>query len=266
MKELRLAKKIIKTLIKDRINYPSRLLADTITISGRCIVLLLLYYYVFSFKGGIINNTTFMVSAWSIFFYFAFINLNLRNISRMIMADVQSGSIEVLFNKPISYLFYRSYWQIGAGLYSFLITSIFGGATLALVVGIPKTMTIGLFLPTIFLTFLMAVILSLLIYIIVGLLSFWIIDTDPIYWIVDKMVMILGGSYLPVALFPNFLYQISLYSPFGASQFITHTVYENWSQNWYFLIAIQILWILVLGFFAWLMFNKAKKKISVNGG
>ena len=266
MKELRLAKKIIKTLVKDRIQYPGRLFADTLVTTARCIVLLLLYYYVFNLKGGVINNTTFIVAAWSIFFYFSFMNLNLRNIARLIMADVQSGNIEVLLNKPISYLLYRVWWQIGAGLYSFLFITFLGSIVLALIIGIPGTMTIPLFIPTIFLTFILATILSLLIYVIVGLLSFWVIDINPFYWIIDKLVMILGGSYLPVALFPNFLYQISIYSPFGASQFITHSVYESWRSNWYYLIMIQIIWIIILGFFTYLMFDNVKKKVSVNGG
>lgn len=266
MKELRLAKKILKTLVKDRIQYPGRLMADTLTTTGRCGVLLLLYYYVFNLKGGVINNTTFIVAAWSIFFYFAFMNLGLRNISRLIMSDVQSGNIEVLLNKPISYLLYRSWWQIGAGLYPFLFITILGSAVLALIIGIPDTMALGIFLPTIFLTFIMAIVLSLLIYIMVGLLSFWIIDINPAFWIVDKFVMILGGSYLPVALFPNFLYKISLYSPFGASQFMTHSVYESWATNWYLLIAIQTVWIIILGFFTFIIFSKVKRKVSVNGG
>lgn len=266
MKELRLAKKIIKTLVKDRIQYPGRLLADTLTTFARCVVLLLLYYYVFNLKGGVINNTTFIVAAWSIFFYFSFMNLGLRYIARSIMADVQSGNIEVLLNKPISYLLYRSWWQIGSGLCSFLMVSFLGSIVLVLIVGIPSTMTVALFLPTLLLTFLLAIILTLLIYIAVGLLSFWIIDINPVFWIIDKMVMILGGSYLPVALFPDFLYKISIYSPFGASQFMTHSAYASWWTDWYWLILIQIFWIIILGLTVYFVFKRVKKKVSVNGG
>jgi len=266
MKELRLANKIIKTLIKDRIQYSGRLLADTLTVFGRCGVLLLLYYYVFNLKGGVINGTTFQIAAWSIFFYFSFMTLGLRNISRLIMSDVQSGNVEVLFNKPISYLLYRCYWQIGSGLYSFVVVTILGGAALALIIGIPQTMTISLFLPTLLIIFLGAIVLSLLIYSIIGLFSFWIQDVNPLFWIVDKFVMILGGSYLPVALFPDFLYKLSIYSPFGASQFMTHTVYENWASKYLFLIVIQYAWILILGYITYLMFKKVRQKVSVNGG
>jgi ABC-type uncharacterized transport system permease subunit len=71
---------------------------------------------------------------------------------------------------------------------------------------------------------------------------------------------------LPVALFPPFMYKLSLYSPFGASQFITHTVSQTWQTNWYKLIGIQFIWIIFFVVVVYFMFERAKKKISVNGG
>ena len=41
------------------------------------------------------------------------------------MQDVQSGTVEMLFNKPISYLAYRMWWQLGSGIYSFFVIGIF---------------------------------------------------------------------------------------------------------------------------------------------
>ena len=266
MKELRLAKKILKTLIKDRIQYPGRLFADTFGIIARCGILLVLYAYVFKINNGVINGTTFDIAAWSMFFYFSFSTLGLRGISRSMMQDINSGHIEVLLSKPITYLLYRSWWQIGMGLYSFIVISIFSTLVLAAIVGMPQTMTVGLFLPTFFLAFIGAILLSLCIYAIVGLLAFWIEDVAPVFWIIDKAVMILCGSYLPVALFPDLMYKITLYSPFGASLFITHTVYESWATVWHKLIGIQVFWVLVLGVVVYMMFRQAVKRVSVNGG
>ena len=266
MKELRLANKIIKILVKDRLQYPGRLVTDTLSMIARCGVLLILYWYVFKLNGGKVNSTPYIVVAWSIFFYFAFSAMRLRDVSRSIMNDVQSGNIETLFSKPISYLLYRFWWQIGSGIYSFLVTIILGSIALALIVGIPQTMTIGIFVPTLILTTLGAVVLSLILYSIVGLLAFWIEEVNPVFWIVDKAVMMLGGSYLPVALFPPLMYKISLYSPFGASMFVTYTVYDTWQINWYKMIGIQIFWIILLGLIMYFMFALARKKVSVNGG
>lgn len=246
--------------------YPGRLIADTFALVARCGVLLILYWYVFKLNGGSINGTTYIVVAWSMFFYFAFSTLRLRDISRAIMRDVQSGTVEVLFSKPVSYLGYRIWWQVGSGLYPFLVATVLGSIALWLIIGVPQSMTIGIFLPTMFLVFVGASILSLVVYSIVGLLAFWIEEINPVFWMVDKAVMILGGSYLPVALFPTFMYKLALYSPFGASQFVTHTVYDTWSSEWYLLIGIQVFWILALGLVMALMFKKAREKVSVNGG
>jgi ABC-2 type transport system permease protein len=266
MKEIRLANKIIRTLVKDRMQYPGRLIADTFALVARCGVLLILYWFVFNLKGGAVNGTPYIIVAWSMFFYFAFSTLRLRDISKSIMQDVQSGNVEVLFNKPVSYLGYRIWWQIGSGLYPFLVATILGSIALALIVGIPETMTLSIFLPTVFLVFIGASVLSLILYSIVGLLAFWIEEVNPVFWMVDKAVMILGGSYLPVALFPPFMYKLAIYSPFGASQFVTHTVYERWQSEWLMLVGIQGFWILVLALVVYIMFEKAKKKVSVNGG
>jgi ABC-type uncharacterized transport system permease subunit len=192
--------------------------------------------------------------------------LGLRRISKVIMQDVKTGNVEVLFSKPISYIFYRFWWQIGLGLYSFVVITIVGGLALYLAIGFPNTFGTNIFLFTIPFIFLGGVILTLILYGIVGLLAFWIEDINPVFWIVDKAVMILGGSYLPVALFPLLMYKIALYSPFGASQFLTHSVYESWQGNWYELFSIQFLWIIILGFILYFMFKGAKKKVSVNGG
>src|SRR3989344_843306 len=266
MKEIRLATKILKTLVKDRIQYPDRLVMDTIVIIARCGILLILYWYVFRLNNGVINGTTFLFAAWSIFFYFSFSVLRLRDISREIMKDIQTGNVEVLFSKPISYLSYRMWWQVGSGIYSFVVITLLAVVALIFIIGLPPTMTIGIFIPTLILTFLCGAILSLFLYTIVGLLSFWIEDINPVFWIVDKAVMILGGSYLPVALFPAFMFKIALWSPFGASQFVTHTVYETWQTNWYQLIGIQLFWIVLLGLVVYFMFERAKQKVSVNGG
>lgn len=266
MKEIRLAKKIIKTLVKDRIQYPGRLITDTIIIIARCGILLALYWYVFKINDGVVNNTTYIIVAWSMFFYFAFSTLRLREIAKSIATDVQSGNVEVLFNKPVSYLLYRVWWQIGSGLYPFVVATILGSIALALIVGIPGSMKLMIFLPSLILVFLGASLLSLILYSIVGLLAFWVEEITPIFWIVDKSVMILGGSYLPVALFPAFMFKLAMYSPFGASQFVTHTVYDSWKSNWFILIGIQLFWCVALGCVAYVMYSKARLKVSINGG
>lgn len=266
MKGIRLAFKIIKTLTKDSFHYPNRLYANMLILVSRLGILLALYWYVFKLNNGVVNGVTFVIVAWSMFFYFIFSNFNLRRISRLIMEDVQSGNVEVFLCKPISYLSYKIWWTFGLGFYNFLFIGLLGFAILALIIGVPTSMTIGLFIPTLIIELILATILTFIIYSIVGLLAFWIEDVNPVFWINDKLVMILGGSYLPVALFPDYLYQIAIYSPFGASMFVSHIVYDSWRNEWYKLMGIQVFWIIILGIFLVWLFKKARGKVSVNGG
>ncbi|OGE83870.1 MAG: hypothetical protein A2846_05075 [Candidatus Doudnabacteria bacterium RIFCSPHIGHO2_01_FULL_49_9] len=246
--------------------YPGRLLVDAFAMIARCGILLLLYSRVFQLNGGTIGGITFNVAAWSMFFYFSFSVFRLRDISKAIMQDVRSGNVETLFNKPISYLLYRVWWQIGMGLFSFVAITIVGVVVLVLIVGLPTTMTTTIFILTIIPVFLGATMLSLAIYSIIGLLAFWIEEITPIFWIVDKAVMMLGGSFLPFALFPDFMKKLTVYSPFGASQFMTHAVYDSWAEQWVFMLGAQAVWTIALSLLAWTMFMKARQKVSVNGG
>lgn len=266
MKQLRLANSIVKMTVKDRIQYPGRLAVDTVSLVARWGLLLLLYWNVYKFKGSEINGVTFPVAAWSMFFYFSLMTLRLRDIAKAIMQDIKTGTVEILFSKPIKYIWYRMWWQFGAGAYSFVIETILGITALVFIVGVPDAIKSWFFVFTLIAVFVLSCLLSLLIYVVVGLLSFWIEDVRPVYMIVDKMVMILGGSFLPVAFFPALMYQIAVWSPFGAAQFVTHTVYDSWSTLWSKMIGIQLLWITVFAVLVFFMFRRAHKRVSVNGG
>lgn len=252
--------------MRDRVYHPNRLIADTIILVTRCGLLLVLYAYVFGLRGGVISGVAYDVAAWNIFFYFMFSMLDLREIAHLIMQDVRSGNVETLLSKPLSYVWYRVWWQIGSGLYSFLVTSVFGILALALAVGIPDTMRVPTFVPTFLLAFVGSMMLSLTLYGIVGLLAFWMEEINPVFWIVDKTVMVFGGAYLPVALFPYFMYQFAAFSPFGAARLVSHTAYVSWASDWHWLISVQYSWVMILTGILWWMFSRAKEKISINGG
>ena len=101
---------------------------------------------------------------------------------------------------------------------------------------------------------------------IIGLMAFFIQDNRPIHWIVDKFVMILGGSYLPISMFPKILKIAAFYSPFGAINFATSTVYASWENEYLIRIGLQIAWIIIFGNLLFFVYNKTKKKAMVNGG
>jgi ABC-2 type transport system permease protein len=266
MRELRLGRKIIGTLIKNSAYNPQRIILDFFALVARCGILLFLYKCVYNWKGSNINNTSYQVIAWSIFLYFIVSIMRPRDITDAIAQDVKTGSIEMILNKPIHYLSYRFYTTIGTGLYSFFILAPLGFLAMALTLGIPSTMTTHAFVLTCTIVGFLCIALSLIVHALLGVLAFWMEDITPVYWIVDKFVMVLGGSYLPVAFFPPVMYQMAIWSPFGAMQFITHTVYDSWAAKAWNMIGIQLFWTLLFGLTLLIVFRKAKERISVNGG
>ena len=266
MSTLRLSTTLLRILVKDRVYYPAQLITDTIAMIIRCGILLVLYWYLFQHQGGTIAGLDYPTAAWSMFLYFCLMTLRTRSITQDIMRDITSGTIEILFSKPFHYLWYRTLWQIGSGLYSTLVNTSLGTLLLLGTAGLPATMLTPFFWGSLLIVLPLSLIIDFQIYIIVGLLAFWIEDVTPAFWIVDKTVMLLGGSYLPVALFPDWLYTLALWTPFGAARFVTHTVYQNWPDKMLLAIGLQVGWIIILGSGVAVIFHYAQRRVSVNGG
>lgn len=182
------------------------------------------------------------------------------------MQEVKTGRIEILFSKPVNYLEYKFFESIGNKLVPFVINFIVMFLGMTFVLGIPENIQSLFFLFSFITTLFLCIMLSFLIYAILGIFSFWIEDITSLGWIIDKFIMILGGSFLPVAFFPPFMKMLAIYSPFGASMFITHAVYSDWPEQFFKLVSIQIFWTVILFLFLIILYKKAKLNVSVNGG
>lgn len=265
MKKIRFAINVIKIFMKNQVQDITNILLDVFNMFSRCIVVFLLYAYIFKLNNGLVNGVDFKTTIWSMFIYFCIMILNIRRLDNIIMEDVQSGNVEMYMNKPTSYLTLSFMRTLGQGLFSFLLISFIGSILMGLFIGIPK-LNLVIFIPTFILTFILGQILGLLIYGTIGLLSFFVQDIRPIHWIVDKFVMILGGSYLPISMFPNFMKDLAFVSPFGAINFASSTVFDFWNKEFIVRLIIQIVWIEVFVVILYIVYKKSKEKAMVNGG
>jgi len=265
MKKIKFPLTVIKIFMKNQIQNKTYILLDIFNMISRCLIVFLLYGYVFKISGGSIKNVDYTTTLWSMFIYFCIMILNIRKIYKLIMDDVKSGNVEMFLNKPINYVVLTFYKIIGQGIYSFVIISILGSIAMFFMVGVPKVNLI-IFIPTFVITFILGSILGLIMYSIIGLMAFFIQDVRPIHWIIDKLVMVLGGSYLPVALFPPFMKLLAFMSPFGAINFTSSTVYSTWNNEFLIRILLQIGWILIFGLLLIFVYKKARKKAMINGG
>ena len=265
MKKLRFPLTVINIFMKNQMQNKTFLFLDMFSMFSRCLVVFLLYGYVFKVNNGTINNVDYVTTLWSMFIYFCIMTLNIRRIHKLIMDDVKSGNVEMFLNKPINYVILTFYKIIGQGIYSFSVISILGSIAMILLVGVPE-LKLSIFIPTFIITFILGCILGLIMYSTIGLLAFFMQDVRPIHWITDKLVMVLGGSYLPVALFPPFMKFLAFISPFGAINFTSSTVYSTWNNEFLLRILLQIGWIIIFGLVLVYVYKKAREKAMINGG
>lgn len=265
MKKIKFAFTVIKIFMKNQMQDKTNLLLDLFNMVSRCLIVFLLYAYIFKISDGSINGVEYKTTIWSMFIYFCIMILNIRRLDDIIMSEVKSGNVEMYMNKPINYLFICFMKVIGKGIYSFIFISILGSVVMTLLIGVPN-LNLSIFIPTFIITLFLGQILGLLIYALIGLMSFFMQDITPIHWIVDKFVMILGGSYLPISMFPNFMKIIAFISPFGAINFASSTVYESWNNEFLIRISLQLFWIIFFTILLKYVYDKTKKNAMINGG
>lgn len=265
MKKTNFPLTVIKIFMKNQMQNKTYILLDLFNMIARCLIVFLLYGYVFKISGGSIDNVDYVTTLWSMFIYFCIMTFNIRKIYKLIMDDVKNGNVEMFLNKPVNYVVLTFYKIIGQGIYSFVVISVIGAIAMMLLVGVPNV-NLLIFIPTFIITFLLGNFLGLIMYAIIGLLSFFMQDVRPIYWIADKFVMVLGGSYLPVALFPPFMKLLAFISPFGAINFTTSTVYSTWNTEFGIRIGLQVIWIVIFGLLLIYVYKKAREKAMINGG
>lgn len=265
MKKIKLAFTILKIFMKNQLQDRTNLILDVFNMFSRCVIVFLLYAYIFELQGGSINGVDYKTTMWSMFIYFCIMILNIRRLDNIIMLEVKSGNVEMFMNKPTNYLTISFFRVLGQGIFSFLFISILGSIVMALFVGVPNV-NLYVFIPTFIITLFLGQILGLIIYGLIGLMAFFIQDVRPIHWIVDKVVMVLGGSYLPISMFPEFMKKIAFISPFGAINFASSTVYDSWNSEFIIRITLQLVWICIFGILLKYVYMKSKEKAMINGG
>ena len=265
MKKIRFSLKVISIFMKNQIQDKTNLILDIFNMVSRCFIVFLLYAYIFKINGGMVNSVDYKTTMWSMFIYFVIMTFNIRRLDNVIMMDVKSGNVEMFLNKPISYLLLSFFKVIGMGLFSFIFIGIIGSIIMLASLGFPSV-NVALFIPTFVITLVLGQILGLLIYGFIGVLAFFIENIRPVHWIVDKLVMVLGGSYLPITMFPPIVKAFAYASPFGAINFATSTVFDSWNATWMIRIGIQVVWIIIFTIILAITYSKAKKNAMINGG
>lgn len=140
---------------------------------------------------------------------------------------------------------------------SVLVTVIINKPLLCIAQILPGLLSVGL-----------AYCIQFLYALIIGLLAFWLIVTWPLNMLLNAIYKLLSGVWIPVTMFPEFLYKLNCFLPFRAIYAIPVTILTSRMKGQDVLenIIIQLIWIIVLFCIMELVWKIGKKKLIVQGG
>ncbi len=102
----------------------------------------------------------------------------------------------------------------------------------------------------------------------VGVLTFWTLELGQMHLAKDAVVTILSGSLVPIWFFPDVIQDISRYLPFQYTYQVPLGIYIgkiSLSQASAAMLT-QAMWIVILGLLLWMLWKRAQRKMSVQGG
>lgn len=221
-------------------------------------------------NGFTLNDMLVYVAFINVFNFVTFAGDTMYSISQ----DIKNGTIAMSFVKPISYRVRFIFTTLGGFAMNMLLLGLPAFVLLYVVFGVlgyvhvTSVWTLLLHVLLFFVAQLLAALLYDCINYIFGVLCFYTTAAWGMNAIKDVVISFLGGTLIPLSFFPNGFSQVLNYSPFaGISQ---NPVLILMMQNDFLWaierIGLSLAWLIALEGVAWLLFRKASRKVTVQGG
>jgi ABC-2 type transport system permease protein len=191
--------------------------------------------------------------------------LSTPRVAQTIDAEVRSGDIAYMLSRPYSYPLYHlaSFW--GETLVRLPLNAIVGGLVAFVAVGPPPTDPFAIAAATVLTVG--AITLKGMIEILIGLTAFWVEDTQPAEWIYAKFLLTIGGTFLPLDLFPDWLATISRSLPFAAIAYAPARAFIGLDFAAFVpLLLPQLTWLVVAWVGVLAVFSHASRRLVAHGG
>jgi ABC-2 type transport system permease protein len=173
-----------------------------------------------------------------------------------IEADVRRGDVASRLARPVSYP--AALFAEGVGAIAVRAPVIALGAVLCALIYTGR-MPVATSLAAVAAFGLAAMLVLHGLHVLTGLTAFWLLDVSPVFWVWQKLLFVLGGLVLPLAIYPEWL------TPFpsllaGPAGFLIGDAAPA-------ALALRLaLWTAVTGLAVRLVFARAVRALQVNGG
>lgn len=257
---------IYKTTLIESLQYVSDFFLSFITFALVIWVFLNLWLYIYSDTSNLISGYSINQTIWYVIitelFWFGIRN---KNLIGQISDDIKTGTIAYHMNKPYNYLGFALVNHLGKITIKFFVYLLVGIVLGLILVGPLPGFRIE-HIPFFLIISFVAIVVDALIRIMFGVLSFWIEDSQPIVWIYEKMILVLGITF-PLEMFPLWLQGIIKYSPVLATTYGPAKTFVGYNfDNFIFILIIQLIYIVINVVIIYILYKKGVKRLNANGG
>jgi ABC-2 type transport system permease protein len=193
------------------------------------------------------------------------VELSKTRIFDPISNEVKDGTVAYTLGRPYSYMGFWVSRAMGENLVKILPMMVSGSLLSLLLVGpLP-----GFFraLPFGVTVIILGTLLGTLWQVCIGLLAFWYEEVTPFYWILQKLIFVVGGLFVPIDFYPDWLSGFARFSPFAFSAYWPATTMVSFSIHRFLVtVAGQTLYCALLMALAISMFRAAVRRVHIQGG
>ncbi|TVQ25072.1 MAG: hypothetical protein EA382_07480 [Spirochaetaceae bacterium] len=193
------------------------------------------------------------------------IELSQTRVFMPISAEVKDGTIAYSLCRPYSYVLYWISRSMGENIVKIAPMLLTGFVVATLFVGpLPGYLTA---LPVGLVAIVMGVLIGTTVQTIIGLLAFWFEEVSPFWWIIQKLVFVIGGMFIPLDFYPEWLANVARWSPFAFVAYWPASTWVDFSFDRAMTTIVgQFVYAVALLALAAGVFRSAVRKLHVQGG
>ncbi len=178
---------------------------------------------------------------------------------------VRAGDLAYTLARPLSYPFYQMANSLGNSAPRFLLNLLTGVAVVWIgmgqMAGSPAGAAAFVGMAA------LALLLDALVAVLIGLMAFWLEEVMPVFWIYQKLLFTVGGMFLPLELFPDWLRRIAEWLPFQFITYVPARAFVAFEPEFVLRAVVgQIIYIVILTTLVVLVWRRAQRRLVVHGG
>ncbi|MYA03766.1 MAG: hypothetical protein F4Y37_04035 [Caldilineaceae bacterium SB0664_bin_22] len=178
--------------------------------------------------------------------------------------SIKTGSIAYDLMRPLDFGLFHLSRYAGHVAFRACVNLLAGGIVVWLLVGPPPAWQ-GLF-PAV-LALMLSWGLEFCFEALIGLAAFWTEDISAFRWIHQKISFILGGLFLPLDFYPPWLAAVARVLPFASIIYAPGRLFVDPDAGRLLsTLALQLGWLVVLGFAFRLLSSRTLRRLTINGG